>query len=320
MQCAPYTQSAVLRPTTYLPAYMQSDVRTAPAHRIACNFREEPDLRRYNGLQPAEAKVRSQPRNQMVTVGVVMEDCREQNTNGSWKRHRHPMKCAHVVPLPGLWTARQLSIGHRDPYLPAVGPVMLAAVEASKRPLRRSRRRPGVLVFLLWFGALTAWSLATPVWASPDEFAHAFRAYSAVHGQVYVAPVHAFDGTGGFVTALRGWLGSVHHYRCVFRPNTDANCLPPLTNDRHPVRVASTSCSLNPLYYLAVGSPSLLAGPAHAIAPDAALERSVIGALPQLGIHRGADSAPAWIGGVDRAPGGDTDGAFSRCRHQPERP
>ena len=147
---------------------------------------------------------------------------------------------------------------------------MTAAGEAASppplaRPIRALRWRTGVLVFLLWLGACAAWSLATPIWASPDEFQHAFRAYSAVHGQVYVTPVSAVRGTGGFVTVPRGWLESVQHYRCNFDRGRDATCLAPLTNDSHPVRVASTAARYNPLYYLVVGSVSLVSSPAHSV-------------------------------------------------------
>ncbi len=150
-------------------------------------------------------------------------------------------------------------------YVLDVAQVMTALSRPAKGSAGPLQLKSGALIFVLWFGALAGWSIATPVWQSPDEFAHASRAYSAIHGQVYVPPVRAFHGTGGFVTAPRGWLNAAHHYRCPFHRGRDARCLPPLTNDGSAVRVASTAARYNPLYYLAVGSASLFSGPAHAM-------------------------------------------------------
>ncbi len=59
--------------------------------------------------------------------------------------------------------------------------------------------------FIAWWIAIYAWSIATPVWGAPDEFQHAFRAYAAVRGEVYVKPEAASFGTGGSGAYTYSW-------------------------------------------------------------------------------------------------------------------
>ncbi len=125
--------------------------------------------------------------------------------------------------------------------------------------------RPFVVVFLLWWIITTAWALATPLWGSPDEYQHAYRAYAAARGEVVISPQAATLGTGGFVDGPSGWTSSIRSLRCyAFKAARTANCLAPITNDATPKRVASTAARYNPVYYLFVGSASLLTGPARA--------------------------------------------------------
>lgn len=122
------------------------------------------------------------------------------------------------------------------------------------------------IVFLLWWAVAGTWALATPIWGSPDEYQHAYRAYAAVRGEVVIRPEAAQSGTGGFVQGPRGWTASIEHLHCyAFHPTRTADCLPPLTNDATPQRVASTAARYNPVYYLIVGSASLITGPAHSV-------------------------------------------------------
>ncbi|TAM94986.1 MAG: DUF2142 domain-containing protein, partial [Rhodanobacteraceae bacterium] len=105
---------------------------------------------------------------------------------------------------------------------------------------------------------MVAWALATPVWGSPDEYQHAYRAYAAVRGEVYVKPVAAVVGTGGYVDVPRGWIRSQFSIACYAGTGTRSPaCLPPLTDDDTPVRIPSTAARYNPVYYLWVGLPSL---------------------------------------------------------------
>lgn len=127
-------------------------------------------------------------------------------------------------------------------------------------------RRAFVVVFLLWWAVAGAWAAATPIWGSPDEPQHAYRAYAAVRGEVFVQPEAASLGTGGYVTVPKAWADSARHLPCyAFRPTRTADCLHPLANEATPTRVASTAARYNPIYYLIVGTGSLVTSPAHAI-------------------------------------------------------
>lgn len=122
--------------------------------------------------------------------------------------------------------------------------------------LVRAARRPTLFVFCVVYAALALWALATPLWASPDEPAHVVRAYSAVHGQVYVTPVAAVAGTGGYVTVPRGLAdGAKACY--ALDPRVDAACLTRIADNHRPVTVHNGAARYNPLYYLVVGLPSL---------------------------------------------------------------
>jgi hypothetical protein len=127
-------------------------------------------------------------------------------------------------------------------------------------------RRAFLSFFVLWWLVAGAWAIATPIWGSPDEFDHATRAYAAVRGEVFVPPAAARRGTGGFVDAPAGWVNSIAHFRCyAFNSSKTADCLPPLTNDATPVRFATGAARYNPVYYLIVGTASLIMSPAHAL-------------------------------------------------------
>lgn len=140
-----------------------------------------------------------------------------------------------------------------------------AAEDSSTRVLPPGLRRcPLLVAFGLFAVALGSWSLATPLWGSPDEFQHAYRAFATAHGHLYIKPEPVLAGTGGVVNVPREWELSRRTIACYGgRPSISAECAAPLNGDRTLSRRGSTAARYNPVYYLAVGWPVLVFTPEH---------------------------------------------------------
>lgn len=113
----------------------------------------------------------------------------------------------------------------------------------------------GALV-LSWFlltSLSSLWSLATPLGAAPDEPAHLIRAASVVRGQVIVDPSQP--------VLVPRYIADTAAQTCfAFESDVTADCGDELTGDPLQLVEAPTSAiRYNPLYYAAVGWPSLLA-------------------------------------------------------------
>ena len=104
---------------------------------------------------------------------------------------------------------------------------------------------------------LTAtWVVANPLMASPDEPAHVVRAAAVVRGE-WTGP----DVQGGTQVEVPYYYNLTTGYpTCyMFRPEVTAVCNPPVTQDLDNVAAAVTPAGrYNPLYYLLVGTPTLL--------------------------------------------------------------
>jgi hypothetical protein len=112
--------------------------------------------------------------------------------------------------------------------------------------------RCGVVFLLLWLMS-TAWALATPPFAAPDEAAHVARAASIVRGQLIGSPA------AGVATRVRIPGTLVAGSPCfASHPDVPASCAP--SPVRGPALVDTTTYEgrYPPLYYLIVGLPSLL--------------------------------------------------------------
>lgn len=116
-----------------------------------------------------------------------------------------------------------------------------------------------VRAFLVSWALLTAlclcWGFATPISGSPDEPAHIVRAASVVRGE-WVGPA---SSTGNIVT-VPAYIARTQAVTCfAFNPAVDADCgiAEPADPDAD-VRSTTTAGLYNPLYYLAVGWPTLL--------------------------------------------------------------
>ena len=142
-----------------------------------------------------------------------------------------------------------------DRRRPEVSQVVVVTEEAPAR-------RPLVAFFVAWavlvlLGAVWAW--ATPPSASPDEPAHIVRAASVVRGELFGRP-----SASGNLVHVPQYVADAHRTTCyAFQPAVPAACPLPSGEDTRATVVAPTSAGLyNPLYYYAVGWPSLLFGDA----------------------------------------------------------
>ena len=107
----------------------------------------------------------------------------------------------------------------------------------------------------------TAWAVATPLSASPDEPAHIIKAAAVVRGQLIGEPT----SRQGFTTVtIPSAVGNAWAWTCpAYHPQTTADCQV-ITGDST-VRSTVTSAGLyNPTYYALVGWPSLVFSTPHA--------------------------------------------------------
>ncbi|MDR6973257.1 DUF2142 domain-containing protein [Leifsonia shinshuensis] len=118
---------------------------------------------------------------------------------------------------------------------------------------------PASRVFSVVWALLSAlsavWALATPISGSPDEPAHIVRAASVVRGELVGTP-----SADGHVVTVPRYIADTQRETCfAFHPRVTANC--PVADHGDPGALTSgttTAGLYNPLYYYAVGWPSLL--------------------------------------------------------------
>lgn len=105
-------------------------------------------------------------------------------------------------------------------------------------------------VFAALFGLMAAWSLATPIYAVPDEASHTVRATAAVHGQIV--------GDGKHFLAP-GYLHIPGAGSCFAgRPDVTPACVGSSPYGAELRSTISTAGTNSPVYYLVVGMPSLV--------------------------------------------------------------
>lgn len=125
--------------------------------------------------------------------------------------------------------------------------------------MRADRRRAWRVFGTVWaaLAALTTlWAIATPISASPDEPAHIVKAAAVAHGQ-WTGPA----SPDGQVVTVPLYIAWTHAMTC-FANNDEvtADCAPPMPGDpAEPTESATSAGPYNPLYYLLVGWPSLIA-------------------------------------------------------------
>lgn len=110
-------------------------------------------------------------------------------------------------------------------------------------------------VFLALAGMAVCWALATPLFGISDEPAQVMKAAAAVRGQLVGKPA----GGPNTVVEIPGNLIGDDRLPCFMRSNSaGAGCAPPLGQDTRPVPEMTWTGYYPPLYYLAVGWPSLV--------------------------------------------------------------
>jgi len=102
------------------------------------------------------------------------------------------------------------------------------------------------------------WSFATPLFASPDEPSHVTRAASVARGQLLGRTPHPSLQRGELEVRVPTIFGSGGNIGCLaFQPDQTANCIR-FRGSTKISEVGTTAGRHPPLYYAAVGWPSLL--------------------------------------------------------------
>lgn len=124
----------------------------------------------------------------------------------------------------------------------------------STKGLLRGTLKAWAIGFLLF----SAWSVASPSWAYPDEPAHNFMAYSTGHGELWPERVTIHNGTGSstaLTTIPETWLHSVQGFACyAFHPEVSAACYSPPAPGSEPTVDWPNPAGRNfPGYYFVTG-------------------------------------------------------------------
>lgn len=118
------------------------------------------------------------------------------------------------------------------------------------------------VAWILLFVLSAAWSMATPIAAAPDEPAHLIKAASVARGQFI-----GESASGGQIVQVPRYIAHTHAQTCfAFQPDTTAACSERVEGDPWTSVDAQTTAGLyNPVYYLLVGWPTLIAHDASGI-------------------------------------------------------
>jgi hypothetical protein len=121
---------------------------------------------------------------------------------------------------------------------------------------RRTQRRVWIVSFVSYLALISAWVLATPISASPDEPEHVHRAAAVVRGELL--GYQSEPGGRLLVTAPQGVVSPSKSRLCfAFMPQVTADCAAPLEGGSELVAARSEAGRYNPVYYAFVGLPSL---------------------------------------------------------------
>lgn len=118
------------------------------------------------------------------------------------------------------------------------------------------RGRVWLLCFAAFFLIGSAWAMAAPYEAYPNEVSHVMRAAAVVTGQVSPVLASGHGGTGAYETIPVG-LNPPDIYCMVYKAETTGVCLPQIGKDgwSKTKREISAAGRYNPLYYGIVGWP-----------------------------------------------------------------
>lgn len=130
-------------------------------------------------------------------------------------------------------------------------------------------RRTLLLTWALSFALSVGWALVTPLYGSPDAWAHEAKAYAVAHGQFipdkWTNPDAPSAGGFGLVQSPHAWALRDMTNACFrFKPEVTPDCSPPVSDDRTISDTATSAGRYPPPYYFVTGLPSLLMSPATA--------------------------------------------------------
>jgi hypothetical protein len=112
---------------------------------------------------------------------------------------------------------------------------------------------------VLTFLNFAIWSVATPLFASPDEPTQVIRAAAAVRGELVGTTVGSAANATTRVRVPEVFASGPPYTACfAFHATVPASCAPPIDTSRRVVTTVTYAGRYPPLYYLAVGWPSLL--------------------------------------------------------------
>ena len=139
----------------------------------------------------------------------------------------------------------------------------------TRRPARRRARRRFGATWLVTFAPLVlisvAWSLAMPLRAAPDESAHIVRAAAIVRGEWIGRSAGPYRSPAETSVRVPGTFVLGGHLCYVFKPAVPAGCQPPVRSSDAETATATYVGHYPPLFYLAVGWPSLLTSSTAAV-------------------------------------------------------
>ena len=124
----------------------------------------------------------------------------------------------------------------------------------------RAPLRLFALFLVLTFATFAAWSIATPLFASPDEPTQVARAAALVRGQLVGRTIGSVKNARTAISIPRAFVGSPGNPTCfAFNSSVPASCAPPQPADPSIVPMTTYSGRYPPFYYAVVGLPSLVA-------------------------------------------------------------
>ena len=150
---------------------------------------------------------------------------------------------------------------------------------------------------MLAFVNMAVWSLATPLFASPDEPAQVARAVALVHGQLIGKTVKNDGNPITDVTIPKVYAAGSVYAVLAFRDTVPASCTTRLTQSKAAVRTTTYVGRYPPLYYAIVGLPSLFTASSnglYAMRLVSALLNAVFLALAALSIAAWSGPGSSW--------------------------
>jgi hypothetical protein len=137
----------------------------------------------------------------------------------------------------------------------------MTATIGAIRWCRATPRRLWWSAFVVFCALGACWSIATPLFASPDEPAHVVRAASVVRGQILGSDPRKDTRAlhGSLIVDLPALYSSAQRVDCyAFKADTPANCASFTGSSTEERRVPTSAGRHPPWYYAVIGLPSLV--------------------------------------------------------------